>query len=137
MVDMDVRTHDGIDVFGLETGGGEAAEEIGLQMREDRQIGTILVIAGAGIEQDALIAGIEHPALQARYQLARGRIEILGDEFTLAPVPIVRLEPLEQFARRAEGAAPFFDPVDRNLADLKAVHRVCPNRQKLKLSVAP
>ena len=70
MVDMDVRTHDGVDVFGLETGGGEATEEIGLQMREDRQIGTILVIAGAGIEQDALIAGIEHPALQARYQLA-------------------------------------------------------------------
>jgi hypothetical protein len=120
---MDVRADHHVDVLGAEPGPRQIAKEIGLQVAEDLQVGTILVVPCPGIEQDALCAGIQHPALQESKELAACRVVVFRRKFLGMGVPPLWREPGKQLGRRREGSAPFLDAMNLHGSEVEAVHQ--------------
>jgi hypothetical protein len=71
MVDMKMRAHHHVDLVGLDAGCLQPFEIVRLHEVPFRAMGTRLVIADAGIDQDRLAADLQQPAVHAEFQEGR------------------------------------------------------------------
>lgn len=124
VIDVEVRADDEIDIVDTEPCRGRAIEEIGVEVGEHWDTRPDLVIAAAGVEQDDLVANLDHPALDARLDRIGPVIEISLADAVAGFGIAVSIEAREKQLRCQEFAAPFLDTVNAHLADRKNVHVV-------------
>ncbi len=81
---MQVGAHHDVHVLGRDPGTGQCAEEVGVQVREERHVRPFLAVADARVDQDRPAAAAHQPRLHDGVHHVRlGRPE-LGDQ----PAPV-------------------------------------------------
>src|SRR5208282_4649842 len=128
VVDVQMRADDAIDVVARVTGLFEVAQERQLQIAPCR-VGTNLLIADAGVDDDALALRLDHQRVDAHAELA-----LLVRESWIEPVGFL-LDVVAGGVRQEPGAGPWRLALDNpgylDVADFELVHHDPPASRQL------
>jgi hypothetical protein len=117
MIDVKVGEQDVVYVLGRDADCPKPLKEWVIQSIEVRRIGTLLPIAGPGVDQDRSAAFLNEPTVNAQQDVLPGLIHSFGWQ----PVRMIRenacIPIRKQRRRRNISERQFLDARDRGLAD--------------------
>jgi hypothetical protein len=122
MIDMQVGAHHHVDLVGLDARCLQPLEVLRLHQMPLGPMRARLVVADAGVDQDALAAHRQKPAMDAELQRIRGLLVVVGHQPVAVMLHHLGLPVGEEHLGVEVGLVGFLDALHRGSAELHFGH---------------
>ena len=134
VIDVQVGAHHEVDLLGLDAGGAQPLEILGVQHVEARHARPRLVVAAARVDQDRVLARAQQPGMDRGHQPAALRLIVMRCQpFGLGCEGLGLEFRKEVFGREARPHL-LLDARDPDVADVTVLHAYLPLNAALRFS---